>query len=103
MTKKLKLTKIELETKDGKKVELSIEEAKELHDQLHELFGSKFIPSVPIIIERDRSPPWPLETSHVPRWVEAPNTGTPYPQLPQIWCCTDGQSGLSLTYKGDAV
>jgi hypothetical protein len=98
MTKKLKLTKIELETKDGKKVELSIEEAKELHDQLHELFGSKFIPSVPIIIERDRYP-WP----YTPRWVESPNTGTPYPALPQIWCQTGHASGLNVTMKGDAV
>jgi len=73
MSKKLKLTKIELETKDGKKVELSLDEAKELHDQLHELFGAKFVPSVPIIIERDRYP-WPFVTPYVPRWVEAPNT-----------------------------
>jgi len=102
MTKKLKLTKIELETRDGKKVELSLDEAKELHDQLHELFGSKFIPSVPIIIERDRYP-WRFGTPQVPRWVEAPNTGTPYPQLPQILCGTTCQSGMSLTYKGDAV
>ncbi len=95
MTKKLKLTKIELETSDGKKIELSLDEAKELHDQLHELFGAKFVPFAPIIIERDYHT-WP-------RWVEAPNTGTPYPQLPQIWCGTTCQSGMSVTYKGDAV
>ena len=44
MSKKLKLTKIELETKDGKKVQLSLTEAKELHNQLHELFGEKYVP-----------------------------------------------------------
>ncbi len=53
MSKKLKVTKIELETKDGKKVQLSLDEAKELHDQLHELFGEKYVPGTPIAIERD--------------------------------------------------
>ena len=95
MKNKLRLTKIELETKDGKKVELSIEEAKELHDQLHELFGAKFVPFAPIIIERDRYP-WP-------RWAEAPCTGTPYPRLPQIWCGTTSQNGMAITYKGDSI
>jgi hypothetical protein len=42
-TKTLKLIKIALETKDGKQVELTIEEAKELHDQLHALFGGRVV------------------------------------------------------------
>ena len=60
MSKKLKLTKLELETKDGKKVELSLAEAKELHEQLHELFGDKtvYLPSQPVIIDRWRNPYW---------------------------------------------
>ena len=40
MSNKLKLTTIKLETKDGKEIELSLAEAKDLHDQLHELFGT---------------------------------------------------------------
>ena len=51
---KLKLTGIELKTKEGQKVSLSIDEAKDLHKQLDELFGVEYIPSTPIYIERDR-------------------------------------------------
>lgn len=40
MSKTLKVTKIQLETENGKKISLSIEEAKELHAQLDELFGT---------------------------------------------------------------
>lgn len=56
MSSKLKLKTIKLETADGKTVELSLAEAKDLHDQLHELFGPKYVPQTPIVIERDR--PW---------------------------------------------
>lgn len=43
---KIKVTGLELETKKGKKVSLSLEEAKELHEQLDELFGkeTQYIP-----------------------------------------------------------
>ncbi len=46
---KLKLTKIVLETNKGKKIELSIDEARRLYNQLHKLFGTKinFTPSFP--------------------------------------------------------
>lgn len=59
-SKKLKLTKIELQTKDGKKVDLSLAEAKELHEQLHELFGEKVVrvPGSPVIIDRYRDRYW---------------------------------------------
>jgi hypothetical protein len=63
MGKKLKLTKLELETREGKKVELSMDEAKELYEQLNDLFGDKtvYIPNQPIIIERDRwVPTYPI-------------------------------------------
>jgi len=52
MSKKLKLTKIQLETKDGVQISLSLDEAKDLHDQLHELFGTKYAPNIPIYIDR---------------------------------------------------
>ena len=61
MSRKLKLTKLELQTNDGKKIELTLDEAKDLHDQLHELFGDKtvYVPGAPVIIERDRWLPRP--------------------------------------------
>jgi len=66
MIKKLKVTKIEFETKDFKKIELSIEEAKDLYNQLHELFGSKTIPTIPIIIRE--------HTPYGPQWIIKENT-----------------------------
>ena len=52
--KKLKVTGLELETKDGKKVGLTLAEAKDLHGQLDELFGTtvEYRPSHPIYIDR---------------------------------------------------
>lgn len=92
MSKKLKVTKIILES-GNKKVELSLNEAKDLYDQLNELFGSKetYIPPQPIIIEPDR-------------WR--------YPWQDRTWCSTTGKapdailmskcdSGLSLSYCGE--
>lgn len=53
MSQKLKVTSIALTTADGKRVELTISEARNLHDQLAEMFGPKIV-NTPIIIERDR-------------------------------------------------
>lgn len=97
MSNKLKLTTIKLETKDGKAVELSLAEAKDLHDQLHELFGPKFVPQVPIVIERDR--PWPM---YPLRW-DCPIAAPAYPGRPTIWCESKCNSGLTLGYGGEAV
>ena len=58
---KLQVTKIGFERRDGKKVELTIKEAKELYEQLHELFGDKTViiqNDRPIIIYKERAPDW---------------------------------------------
>lgn len=97
MSKKLKLTKLELETKDGKKVELSIDEAKELHAQLAELFATKttVIPSQPVIIERDRFyPPWK------PVWYS--NDRNDQLDKYKVLCSVEGDSGMKVSYCGDA-
>ncbi len=90
MSKKLRLTKIELETKEGKKVSLSIEEAKDLHDQLHELFGQsiRYIPSSPIMIERDC---YPWQDRIIPYYSTGSNIVT---------CEVKGDSGLNVSYTG---
>ncbi len=101
-SKKLKLTKIALETKDGKQVELTIEEAKELHDQLHTLFGEKttYIPSAPIVIERDRWHP-----PYQPFWYDGTCSTPTNPKLGglDVQCSIQGDSGLSVSYCGDAL
>ena len=60
--KKMRVTGLELETKDGKRVELTLAEAKELHEQLDELFGEKvrYVPGSPIYVR-----PW----VHPSYWV----------------------------------
>ena len=54
--KKIKIESIKIKTSKGKEIILELEEAKELFDQLKELFGDKttYVPYSPIIIER-----WP--------------------------------------------
>jgi len=106
MSKKLKLTKISLETKDGKTVELSMDEAKELHAQLHTLFGEKttILPSTPIVIERDRWHP-----PYRPFWydVTCGNDSTDASKPPRptydTQCMIQSDSGLSVSYQGSAV
>ena len=97
MSNKLKLKTIKLETADGKTVELSLAEAKDLHDQLHELFGAKYVPQNPIVIERDHYP-WPYQ----PRWIEsAPYLPDAHPWT--VYCQTHHASGLTVSMSGDAV
>jgi hypothetical protein len=70
-------------------VKLSITEAQELRKQLNELFGEKitYIPSTPIIIERDRWPYW--DYPYTPRWTY---TGTPITtSTPVVYCCSNSE------------
>jgi len=106
MSDKLQLTKITLETKDGKKVELTIDEAKELHEQLHSLFGEKlrYVPSAPLIIERDR---W--QQHYRPYYLYGQITSKPFTSDRPTWggneilCSASGNSGLSVSYCGNAL
>ncbi len=108
MSEKLKLTKIEIETKDGVVISLSIEEVRELYEQLHDLFAKKdavFLPSTtpaPIIIERDRYPwrPGPC----VPYWRSSPSTcETQRDSPPMIVCEVKGNYGIKIGYSGEAA
>lgn len=99
MSGKLKITKIELSTKEGKKVELSLEEAKDLHGQLDELFGQKaapFIPYSPIIIDRTVRPYWP---GYNPIWYSGVcGSAVPGGLGGAVTCSSN--SGLSVSYCG---
>lgn len=71
MSSKIKLEKIVFTSEQGITVQLSIAEAKDLYDQLASLFGEKvrYVPSQPIIIERERSPwPWNPNPWAEPLW-----------------------------------
>jgi hypothetical protein len=92
MSKKLKLTSIQLKTKDGEEITLLMDEARELYNQLHELFGDKttYVPSAPIIIERDR---W--LRPYQPYWQPYCTSDHGFTQ-----CSIEGKSGLDVTYCG---
>ena len=55
MTKKLRVTGLEVETKDGKKVALTRDEARELYELLHGLFG-KESPGAPFTLSGQNLP-----------------------------------------------
>ena len=105
MSRKLKLTKLSLETKDGKQVELSIDEARELHEQLHSLFGEKtttYIPSAPVIIERDQWRP-----PYQPYWYgdgiicgDSTDASKNIRPTYDTQCTIKSLSGLSVNYCG---
>lgn len=93
MKKKLKITGLKLKTKNGQEVELTLDEAKELHDQLENLFGKEivYVPSTPIVIERDRwAERYPPHSPWIPTW---------YSNHPTL-CSISGDSGLTVSYNG---
>lgn len=97
MTTKLKLTRMTLTTRDGKEIELSMEEARDLYGQLAELFAPRLAPTVPIVI--DRYPPaW---APYQPYWISSPGAAD-YPHaLPYVTC--QAASGLHTRYMGEVV
>lgn len=82
---KIELTALKINT--GKvTIELTIEEAKTLYRQLHELFGERVIhmPASPVVINQ---PPWfPMYPSPTPQWIDTPRTEDPLPPFPTITC-----------------
>ena len=97
MSKKVKVTAIQIRYPDGTVKQLSVDDAKELHRELNELFGTsipQYVPSMhPIIIKRDRWLRWRTiwrdsqrDTVSLPeRRLEVP------PAKSEVWCCTDGE------------
>lgn len=93
MSQKLQLTSLALTTKDGKTVTLTLDEARDLHAQLAELFGPKFAPAplAPIIIDRERLPWGPYQ----PYWLASPTDAAP---RWEVTCRAD--SGLTTSAIG---
>lgn len=97
MSQKLKLTLLDLTTKEGANITLTLDEARDLHAQLAELFAPKAAPFAPwpIVIERDRWPtPW---APYAPTWV-GPSTSDPLPMRPYVTC--SAPSGLRTQFFG---
>ncbi|HRV18809.1 MAG TPA: hypothetical protein P5317_12465 [Myxococcota bacterium] len=94
MDQKLRVTSIVLTTANGMRVELTIPEARELYDQLTEMFGKTPV-NTPVIIDRHHWPmPW---RPYQPMWV-SDQTGDATPNPCRIVC--SAPSGLHTEFHG---
>ncbi len=82
MSQKVTVNGITVAFPDGSIKELSIDHARELFNQLNDLFGSKvtIMQNYPVVIEREVWPRWGQ-----PTFISSPDTPT-MPECPQIWC-----------------
>ena len=91
MSNKLELKKLILETKDGKKkIELTVEEAREVYRQLDPLFGVNsgtvtVYPTNPIIIGRNI---WPYPYYTPPTWCGSTAT-IMSDNIKVSYCCSE--------------
>lgn len=96
MGDKIKLKRIVLKTSEGKEVSLTLEEAKELSDQLSELFGPKYVPYQPVIIDR-YYPPWKKYYEPYITWTSSALATAPTVSY------SSPNTGMSLSYKGSSL
>ena len=89
---KVKVAAIQIQYPDGDVKQLSLDDAKELFEQLEGLFGSKttYLPSQPVIIERERYPWRPMWHSSTGT-TEQLKIDTPV-ETPKVWCCSEPQA-----------
>ncbi len=85
MGKKVKVAAIQIQYPDGDVKQVSVEDARDLYQQLDELFGDKtvYVPGQPVVVERDRYPFRPMWTSPPPSICETPV------EKATVWMCTD--------------
>jgi len=70
----MEVSGIEIKSKSGKKIVISVEEAKDLYEHLNELFGKKYMqPNLPFPVIIEKTHPY------VHDWP-----------VPQTWCGTTG-------------
>lgn len=94
MSGKIELSRLVLTTKEGKDVDLTVAEAKDLYEQLRQLFEQKtvFIPGTPIVIDRRH---WPYWEPYGPVWTSGSQGAG------EVTC--RASSGLSVSYCGTEV
>lgn len=98
MATKLNVTKIVLTPRGGQDVTLTIDEARDLYNQLAELFAPKLAPQAPIVIEREVLPhPW---WPYYPSWVISHGSADCPQALPYVTC--QAPSGLHTRFMGVA-
>ena len=96
MSERVKVASIVVVFPGGERREMTLDEAKALHQQLAELFGiTPTVVQIPTYIYRDR---WPriIDAGPQPVWYETPlTTATPLPSLPTVWCKTDSTQAIA--------
>lgn len=99
MPTKLNVTKIVLTPRGGQDVTLTIDEARDLYNQLAELFAPKLAPQAPVVIEREVWPaPW---RPYQPYWLSTPGAADYPTALPYVTC--QAPSGLHTRYMGEVL
>lgn len=91
MSDRIELSKLVMTTKDGVAIDLTITEAKDLYEQLRQLFERKtvFLPGTPIVVERRH---WPYWEPYGPTWTSGSQGAG------KVTC--RASSGLSVSYCG---
>lgn len=90
MSDKVKVASITIEYPGGELKPLSVDDARELYRQLHELFGTTSVTVLrtPFFIERKRYPRWNdtwCGSSQSPHTLSLPAT-IPPAEKPRVWC-----------------
>ena len=90
MTEKMKVVSIKIKTKNGTPIELTMEEARDLYEHFHELFGKKDAPSYPVPVVY----PW-----YIPPYRYDKDWNTPWTASDGTACYTDKTSlGTMVRY-----
>lgn len=86
----VKIAGIEIKMPDGTIVKLTVEEARELHTQLDDLFKGVDPVYVPVPHTYPKRDYWPMPLPDKPIWDNPITTGTPVPRSPTIMCVMNG-------------
>lgn len=95
---RIQVSKLEITTKDGVKIYLGMEEAKELYHDLHSLFGrpvQTIINPAPIVIYPDQ--PWYPAKPYI--WFSS-SGGTLHPQNAEYTGIIQHESGMVFSLTG---
>lgn len=100
---KIKVTKLEITTKGGETIALTMEEAKDLYTDLHDLFGKASVGlGYPIIIDRTYYPPFPYIYWYSSAGCNLPLEGMQSYQTTQYSGVVQRDSGYVLNFTGEA-
>jgi hypothetical protein len=93
--KKKKIVSIDIELEDFEPIHLKMDEAKELYEQLHDLFGNKSVTYVPWYTQ-----PWYYYSSGSPVWTHGQGTTSVSGSLDFVGkSVTSDNTGMTVSYN----